>query len=87
MTTHITKTGKRIKLRDMTDSHLAATIKMLERRAKEGVIISVGGGGDGDDMFYDEYTIYGIEALDQLGYDDYTNELKRRAARKHKQEN
>lgn len=78
MRTHTTKDGKKIKLRDMTDSHLAATIRLFERRAKEGVTVRMGGGSCAEDIWYDEDTLYDDEALEQLGYSDYIKERNRR---------
>ena len=79
MKVHITKDGKKIKLCDMTDSHLAATISLFERLAKEGVTVRIGGGGScAEDMWYDEYTLYGEEALERLGYANYVKERDRR---------
>ena len=81
MRTHTTKDGKRIKLRDMTDSHLTATIRLFERRAKEGVTIRSGGGNCAEDMWYDEDTLYGDDALEELGYADYVKERDRRISK------
>ena len=78
MRIHTTKDGTKVKLRDMTDSHLAATIRLFERRAKEGVTVRMGGGSCAEDMWYDEDTLYGDEALERLGYADYVKERDRR---------
>ena len=78
MKIHTTKDGTKIKLCDMTDSHLAATIRLFERRAKEGVTVRMGGGSCAEDMWYDEDTLYGDEALEELGYSDYIKERDRR---------
>ena len=78
MEIHTTREGKKIRLRDMTDSHLAATIRLFERRAKDGVTVRMGGGSCAEDIWYDEDTLSGEEALDRLGYADYVKERDRR---------
>ena len=75
---HVTKDGKKIKLCKMTDSHLDATIRLFERRAKEGITVGTGGGSCAEDMFYDEDTLYGEDALEALEYDEYVKERDRR---------
>ena len=78
MRIHTTKDGTKVKLRDMTDSHLAATIRLFERRAKEGVTVRMGGGSCAEDMWYDEDTLCRAVALERLGYADYVKERDRR---------
>lgn len=80
MKIHTMKDGSKIELRDMTDSHLGATIRLLERRAKEGVTVRMGGGDCAEDMWYEEFTIYGDRALERLGYADYVKERDRRVS-------
>ena len=76
---HTTRDGRRILLKNMSLSHLQNTIKLLKKRAKEGLTIEIGGGsGDSNDMWYDEYILYGEEALEELNYDTYKEELERR---------
>jgi len=75
---HRTKDGRQIPIRDMTDSHLAATMVMMERLAAEGVTVQDGGGTYAEDMWYDEETLYGHEALEHLGYEHYEREQRRR---------
>ena len=77
MKAHVTKDGKKIKLCKMTDSHLDATIRLLERRAKEGITVGTDG-SCAEDMFYDEDTLYGEDALEALEYDEYVKERDRR---------
>lgn len=78
MRIHTTKDGTKIKLRDMTDSHLAATIRLLERKASEGITVCMGGGSCPDEFWYDEYRLEGKDALEHLGYADYIKERDRR---------
>ncbi len=80
MRIHTTKGGKKIKLCDMTDSHLAATIRMLERKASEGIAVCMGGGSCPDEFWYDEKRLYGEAALEHMGYDDYVKERDRRVS-------
>ena len=75
MRIHTTRDGTRIKL---TDSHLAATIRLLERKAAEGITICSGGGSCPDEFWYDEYTLEGKAALEHMGYYDYVKERDRR---------
>lgn len=76
---HITRSGERMALSEMTDQHLANTIAMHERLAKKGITIRAGGGGDADEMWYDEWTVKGKEAHHYLGTKHYRKELARRA--------
>lgn len=82
MKIHTTKNGLKIKLCDMTDSHLEATIRLLERKAKEGIVIRSGSWScpcdfcyDEDDFWCDEYRLQGEAALQLMGYKDYIEEL------------
>ena len=75
MRIHTTKDGTKIKLCDMTDSHLAATIQLMERKASEGITVSMGGGSCPDEFWYDEERLYGETALE---YADYVKERDRR---------
>lgn len=78
MRIHTTKDGAKIKLCDMTDSHLASTIRMMERKASEGITVRMGGGLCPDEFWYDEYFIEGKAALEHMGYVDYVKERDRR---------
>lgn len=82
--THVTKEGKRISLNKLEDSHLQNIIRLLERKAKEGIVIRSGGGFDALEIWYDEETVYGKEALMHLHYEEYVAEQKRRLRRKEK---
>ncbi len=83
---HTTRDGKDMRIRDMTDLHLANTIALHERRAEEGVTVCRGGGGpDPSDMWFDVYEIYGKEALEHLGHHHYVREQRRRAKLKERE--
>jgi len=82
MRIHTTKDGAKIKLCDMTDSHLAATIRMMERKASEGITVRMGGGSCPDDFWYDENRIEGKTALEHMGYVDYVKERDRRISKR-----
>jgi len=75
---HTTKDGKIIKLQDITLKHLQSIVKWIERKAIEGLTIRCGGGSTAEDMWYDEETFYGKDALDNLDYDKYKQELDKR---------
>jgi len=60
MREHRMKDGTEIAISDMTDSHLDNTISLIERRAKEGVKLSHGGGSEPVDFWYDEKTVIEI---------------------------
>lgn len=62
----------------MEDSHLLNTIKFVQKRAKEGITIRMGGGVDVEDIWYDEETIYGKEAKEKLGLEKYIKEAQNR---------
>jgi hypothetical protein len=64
----------------MADDHLAATIRWMERKAREGVTVRSGGGTCAEDMFYDEEVLFGADALERLEYAAYVQERTRRAA-------
>jgi len=77
--THTTREGKKISLSEIEDSHLNNIINHLRNRAKEGILMRDGGGFDEDDIWYEEWTIYGKEVLELTGYKHYIKEQKRRA--------
>lgn len=80
MKIHTTRDGTKIKLRDMTDSHLENTIRMLERKASEGITVCMGGGSCPDEFWYDEERLTGKAALKLMGYAAYVKERDRRIA-------
>ena len=70
--------GKTYRLRDMSDEHLDRTIALIERKAKEGIVVRIGGGICAEDMYYDEYKVTGEEAKKLMHYDEYMKERTRR---------
>lgn len=80
---HETADGKFILLKDLTDDHLANILKMIERKAKEGVTIITGGGhGDYEEMWADVETLHDDEVLDHFNYAKYKKEQSRRSSAK-----
>lgn len=75
---HRMRDGTHICVKDMTDSHLKATIRLLERKAIEGVVVRSGGGSCAEDFWYDEELLFGQDALDKLNFQAYIDEFKRR---------
>lgn len=78
MKVHITRDGTKIKLCDMTDAHLAATIRLIERKANEGIVVRYGGGTCADDIWYDEEYLRGEDALKYMDHAKYIEERDRR---------
>jgi hypothetical protein len=77
---HKTKDGKIIKLADLETTHLENILKWIERKAKEGLTVRMGGGRSVEDMWYDEETYYGKNAKSQLNFSVYKAELERRVS-------
>lgn len=75
---HKTKDGKSINLNDLETSHLKNIISWIERKAKTGVMVRNGGGSSADDMWYEEEELFNEDALKELNYYEYVNELNRR---------
>ena len=76
---HTTKNGKKIKLADLELSHLKNILKLIERKAKKGLVIRYGGSGSSaEDMWYDEDIYFGKKAKRELNFYNYKAELERR---------
>lgn len=75
---HTTKDGKEIPLSAMESSHIQNTIRIIERKAEEGITIEQGGGSGPDDFWYDKETLHGKEAREYLKHSVYVEELYRR---------
>ena len=76
---HIMKDGKIIRYIDMSDSNLLNTIALCQRRATDGITIREGSSGFcPDDFCYDEYMLYGTDALKKMNYNAYVEEANRR---------
>ena len=84
---HVTKDGKKILLSDLEDSLLLNIINFIKRKAKEGLVISYGGGSHFEGIWYDEETIYAKEVKKRMGYKHYKRELKSRDTLKCKERN
>ena len=79
-TYHTMQDGTEIRISDMSDSHLANTVKLIRKRAENGIVVRYGGGGpDPGDMWYDEDFLEGEEALEYLEVAAYEQELARRS--------
>ena len=75
---HTTKNGDQIDLSKLEDSHLQNIINLMQRKAKEGIVVRYGGGSSADDIWYDEDHLYGEEALAKMHYGEYVAEQERR---------
>lgn len=77
---HTTREGKKMLISDMSDEHLNRTIALWRRKADKGIKFIHGGGGpDVDSIWYDEYILYGQEALNELYcFKDYMEEANKR---------
>lgn len=73
-----TRDGRSIEYKDLDDGHLLNILKWIKIRAEEGMTMMSGGGSDACDMWYDEYTIYGNEVLEQFDYQGLIKEAKKR---------
>jgi hypothetical protein len=71
---HTTKDGRKIRLDEMSNRHLDNTIAMLKRISEAGLVVGYGGGHDTDEMWYEEDTLYGVDALRMLHYEEYLSE-------------
>ena len=75
---HITKDGRKIELCDLDTEHLENILRLIKKRAKEGIKVTYGGGFDADEMWYDETILTGKKARKKLGYYHYRKELLKR---------
>lgn len=73
-----TKDGKEIKYKDLKTSHLVNILKYIKKKSCEGITLMSGGGFDSDEMWYDEETINGEEALQHFDYYGLKSELNKR---------
>lgn len=75
---HITKNGDRILIKDLETQHLENIIKLIERKAEEGLVIRRGGGTTPEDIWYDEDHLFGEEVKEHMNYGAYVAELRSR---------
>jgi len=75
---HIDRFGKKTPIKDLTTEHLENIIKLIERRARDGLMMESSGGCSADEIWWDEYLIFGEDVKEYMDYDDYMAELKRR---------
>jgi|GEM_PF-5514801 len=81
MKTHTMKNGTVIPITEMSDTHLANTIHLIEKRAKKGVVVEKGGGREHEENWYECQTVTGKEALRAMGYHHYVAEQQRRTTK------
>lgn len=75
---HQMKDGNKISVTKMSDSHLSHTIKLIERKAKEGITVHDGGGSCPDDYWFTEDHYAGTDALKMMNHHEYVAEQERR---------
>jgi len=75
---HVTEDGRKIRLEDLSDLHLANIIRGIEKKAAKGFIVHNGGGRDPEEYWYDEEELSGVDALEYLNYSEYVGERERR---------
>lgn len=75
---HTTRSGQKIRIADMGNSHLINTIKYLQKAAERGVKTKNGGGQSENDFWYEEKTLTGEQALKHLDFDAYVLEARKR---------
>ena len=75
---HITKDGEKIKIAELKLSHLKNIIKFIEKKAKEGFVLTEYLGLEKGERVCIEEEYYGEKAKKYFKYYDYKKELKRR---------
>ncbi len=76
---HTTKSGQKIRLSDLSDSHLLNIINRIERLSQTGMTVIRGGTGSlAEDMWADEEDLIGNEVLDLMNHTEYVAEYDRR---------
>lgn len=79
-----TKSGDKIAIKDLEDSHLSNILNMIHNYAHNGMKISQGGGDtfEPESLWYEEYIIYGQDVYDRFDvYQDLVMEQKRRRSK------
>jgi len=72
------KGGKEIEYKDLGDSHLINILHYIKKKSDEGLTLMSGGGFDSEEIWYDEYTLFGEEVLEHFDYKYLLKEAKRR---------
>ena len=77
-----TKTGDYVEISKMETSHIENSIKMIERKAKDGLtgVFNMGYAPDNDYVEYEEFVMYGKEVIKHFepAYSDLKKELTKR---------
>jgi hypothetical protein len=73
-----TKDGKEIPYNKLEDGHLLNILRLIERKAKDGLSCQAGGGFDIDDMWYDEWVEFGQDVYYRFDYEGLLKEAKKR---------
>jgi len=76
---HIPKSGKKVKISEMSNEHLKNIINLIYKRAKSGMTIVVMSGSPyNDDYFYDEEIIFGEDVFERMNFKEYYKEALKR---------
>jgi len=75
-----TREGDEIEYKKLKNDHLLNILKWIKRRAKNGMIVTEGGGNwfEPDTFWYDEYEIKGKEVKERYDYAGLLKEANRR---------
>jgi hypothetical protein len=75
----LTKNDEEIEYKKLEDDHLLNILKWIKKRAKDGMVLEVGGcGPEESDYWHDSWEIRGDEVLEHYDYEGLLGEAKRR---------